>query len=279
MNMKMVFIIVCTAAALLAFSVSTAHANPRALPFTYTTDTLAPGQAEVEQTVDLVPLRAVDSEVGPTNYLAMSFQTELEIGLCDRLELALYFTFAPTYQTLTGTADLPNATGIKQRIRYIFADPGEWPVDVGVYGELGENDHELEFEGKLLLQHRFNKLRVAANLWAEYEVGFAKDPDSNTYQRNVLLNPTLGATYELTPLLSLGVDSWLRGEYPTNPSPPTRVFGLGPEYYIGPAVMMSFNKVWWTVAAYVRVTDTGHELVPDEVYGKVWFRTMIGYNL
>jgi hypothetical protein len=266
---------------LLALVVMTgiAHANPRALPFTYTTDTLAPGQAEIEQTVDLVPLRAVDQATGPTSYLSSSFQTELEIGLAERLELALYFTFAPTYQTLTGTAIMPESTGIKQRIRYIFADLGEWPVDVGVYGELSENDHEFEFEGKLLLQRRFGKLRVDANLWAEYELYFAKDMTTGDHQRDVVLNPTLGATYEVTPRFHVGIDSWLRGEYPTNPSPATRVFGLGPEYYIGPAVMMSFEKVWWTVAAYGRVTDTDHELTPGEVYGKVWFRTMIGYNL
>lgn len=57
------------------------------------------------------------------------------------------------------------------------------------------------------------------------------------------------------------------------------MFGLGPDYYIGPAVMMSFKKVWWTIAAYGRVTNTSHELTPGEVYGKVWFRTMIGYDL
>lgn len=114
-----------------------AYANPRALPFTYTTDTLAPGAAEIEQTVDAVPLRATSINTGAeTSYLATSFQTELEIGLCRNLELALYFTFAPAQQSLTNTARLPESNGIKQRLRYILADPGEWPIDVGFYGEL-----------------------------------------------------------------------------------------------------------------------------------------------
>jgi hypothetical protein len=253
-----------------------AHANPRALPFTYTTDTLPAGQAELEQTVDLVPLRADNAGSGERQwYLGSSFQTELEIGLCDRLELALYFTMAPTIAELTNTAELPDTNGIKQRLRYIFAPQGEWPVDVGVYGELTENDHEIEFEAKLLLQRRFDKLRVAANLWAEYELEFDDDP----IQRDVVLHPTLGATYEISPKLHLGVDSWMRGEYPTNPSPAVRTFGLGPEYYVGPSVMMSFGKVWWTVAAYARVSDVHHELQEGEVYGPVWFRTMVGYDL
>jgi hypothetical protein len=255
---------------------SVARANPRALPFTYTTDTLAPGQAELEQTVDLVPLRADNSATGARQwYLGSAFQTELEIGLCDRLELALYFTLAPAIANLTNTATLPDTNGIKQRIRYIFAPQGEWPVDVGVYGELSENDHEFEFEGKLLLQRRFAKLRVAANLWAEYELEF----DSDHIEHDIVLHPTLGATYELTPKLHLGVDSWMRGEYPQNPAPAQRTFGLGPEYYVGPSVMMTFKKVWWTVAAYVRVSDVKHELQEGEPYGPVWFRTMVGYDL
>ena len=262
--------------ALALFATSTAYANPRALPFTYTTDTLPAGQAELEQTVDLVPLRADNAASGArTWYLASAFQTELEIGLCDRLELALYFTMAPAIANLTNTAQLPDANGIKQRIRYIFAPQGEWPVDVGVYGELAENDHEFEFEGKLLLQRRFDKLRVAANLWAEYELEF----DSDHIERDVVLHPTLGATYEINPRFHLGVDSWMRGEYPQTSSPTVRTFGLGPEYYVGPSVMMGFKKVWWTVAAYVRVSDVKHELQEGEAYGPVWFRTMVGYDL
>lgn len=257
-----------------------AAANPRALPFTYTTDTLAPGEAELEQTVDLVPLRATDINTGTHNvfYLDQAFQTELEIGLARNLELALYFTYQPMFTQYANQALMPNTTGIKQRIRYILADPGEWPIDVGFYGELSESEHEFEIEAKVLLQKRFGKLRVAANLWAEYELYYAKDSNGD-HQRDVVLNPTLGATYEIDPHVHLGLDSWLRGEYPTNPSPPSRTFGLGPEYYVGPAVMVAFKKVWWTTAAYFRVTDTSHTLQEGEVYGPVWFRTMIGYDL
>ncbi|HEV7557338.1 MAG TPA: hypothetical protein VGO00_17845 [Kofleriaceae bacterium] len=258
---------------LVAALAGTASANPRALPFTYTTDTLPQGGVEIEQFVDLIPLQAAFTE-GQHDYLASQFQTEIEIGIADRLELGLYMTYVPTIASdqAQGTAIMPEGNGIKQRLRYIFAEPGAWPVDVGVYGELTENEREIELEGKILLQKRFDKLRVAANIWAEYELYFS-------HQRDIVLNPTLGATYEVTPSFHLGIDSFLRGEYPRNPPPAMRTFGLGPEYYIGPAVMTSFGKLWWSVGAYVRVTDTGHDLAPGEVYGPVWFRSMIGYNI
>jgi hypothetical protein len=252
-----------------------ASANPRALPFTYTTDTLAKGAVEIEQYVDLALLRAVNSTTtGVEWYLPSAFQTEIEIGLAERLELGLYMTFVPDPgEQFASKAVFPGTgNGLKQRLRYIFADPGEMPIDLGVYGELVENEREIEIEAKLLLQRRFDRLRIAANVSGELEFYF-------TGQRELVLNPSLGATYEITPRLHVGIDSWLRGEYPRNPPPSTRTFGLGPQAYVGPAVMTNFGKLWWAVAAYVRVTEPSHHLQIGEPYGPIYVRSMIGYDL
>nr|HEX4315104.1 hypothetical protein [Kofleriaceae bacterium] len=250
-----------------------AHANPRPLPMTYTTDTLPEGGVEVEQFADLVPLRSSNLNGNEQRYLASQFQTEIEIGIQDRLELGLYFTMTPDLASTINpqlAAKMPEGNGLKQRLRYIFADPGEWPIDVGVYGEVTENETEIELEGKILLQRRFDRLRIAANLVSEYEFYFDNS-------REVVLNPSAGATYEVTPSFHVGVDSWMRGEYPST-SPP-RTFGLGPAYYVGPAVMYNFGRIWWSVGAYVRVSDIDHEVHDGEVYGPLWFRSMIGYDL
>src|SRR5450432_2016293 len=93
----------------LVAAASPALANPRALPFTYTTDTLAPGQAELEQFVDLIPLKAINPQTSKAQtYLASQFQTELEIGIAERLELGLYFTYVPSIspEVLSTIADL-----------------------------------------------------------------------------------------------------------------------------------------------------------------------------
>jgi hypothetical protein len=257
------------------FVASVAHANPRPLPFTYTSDTLPAGGVELEQYVDLTPLRAISpTTTMPETYLASAFQTEIEIGLRDRLELGLYLTYVPDFgAALANQAQFAGAgTGLKQRLRYMLADPGAWPIDVGVYGELVENEREIELEAKLLLQMRFDRLRVAANLSAEYELYFSD-------QRELVVNPSLGATYELTPRVHLGVETWLRGEYPTNPAPGMRTFGLGPHVYAGPALLASFGKLWWTVGVYARVTEMSHDLTPGEPYGSVWARSLIGYEL
>lgn len=266
---------VMIALAAVAAASSSSHANPRALPFTYTTDTLPVGGVELEQYVDIQPLRAISSSSASREwYLPTSFTTELEIGIAERLELGLYMTFVPDPGEQYASKSLfpGGGTGLKQRLRYVFADPGAWPVDVGVYGELVENEREIELEAKILLQKRFDRLRIAANLSSEYELYFNE-------QREWVLNPSLGATYEITPNFHLGIDSWLRGEYPTNPKPASRTFGLGPQAYVGPAVMFNFGKVWWAVGGYKRVTDFSHDLQPGEPYGPVYFRSMIGYDL
>jgi hypothetical protein len=263
------------ALALVAAAAATARANPRPLPFTYTTDTLGPGQVEIEQYVDLTALRAINpSSTARQWYLPGAFQTEIEIGLADRLELGLYLTFVPDPgEQFGGKAVFPGAgSGLKQRLRYVLADPGAWPLDVGLYGELVENEREIELEAKLLLQRRFDRLRIAANLSAEYELYFSE-------QRELVLNPSLGATYEITPSVHLGLDSWLRGEYPRNPRPATRTFGLGPAAYLGPAAMFNFGKLWWALGVYARVTDRSHDLQPGEPYGPIYLRSLIGYDL
>lgn len=264
-------ILVCGAA-------GTALANPRALPFTYTTDTLPDGQVEIEEYVDLVPQRAFTT-AHPGGHgewvLPSAFYTELEIGIADRLELGLYFTAVPglnkdLYQQ---SAQFPGeGTGLKQRLRYIFADPNEWPVDVGVYGEITENERELEFEAKVLLQRRFGDLRIAANLSSEFEVYFSG-------QHEYVLNPSLGATYEVSPKLHVGLDSFVRGEYQLNMKVEPRPYSLGPELYAGPAIMMNFGKLWWAVGAYKRVTDWSYSVVPGDSLGPLWFRSMIGYDI
>ncbi len=254
-----------------------AAANPRSLPFTYTTDTLDEGRVEIEQHVDVVAERALTQAHSTGTgewFLPSAFATEIEIGLAERLELGLDLTFVPSPgQSYLGAGEVPGAgNGMKQRIRYIFADLGEWPVDVGVYGELTETERELAFEGKILLQRRLGDFRIAANLSTAYVRYWS-------HAREVVLDPSLGVTYEATAKLHVGIDSWLRGAYPIDPEPVTRTFGLGPAAYVGPAVMINFGKLWWAVGAYVRVTDTSHTLQPDEPYGPIYVRSMVGYNL
>src|SRR5450432_2836005 len=141
-----------TALALSTLAAQPVHANPRPLPYTYIYETLPAGDAEVELYTDLTPLRVIDANAAPAWLLASQFQVEIEYGLTPRLELGLYLTYAPSDPSLMFVPAMPEATGVKQRLRYRFAEAGSWPIDLAVYGEVTENQREIELEGKVILQ-------------------------------------------------------------------------------------------------------------------------------
>ena len=51
-----------------------ARATPRPLPFTYTADTLGAGETEIENYVDLTPVKALDPNGVPATYWHRSFK-------------------------------------------------------------------------------------------------------------------------------------------------------------------------------------------------------------
>jgi hypothetical protein len=275
--MKRLLIATGPLAALLA--AATASATPQPLPFTYVYETLPKGSLELEQYADYTPIKVQDQNGNALIYGASQFQTEFEYGITDRLELGLYVTIAPTTDAAQNVPPLTEGTGIKERLRLRLAEEGQWPVDVGLYGELVENERELELEAKIILQRRIGDLRIVANLWGEREY-----ENFSVHQGDWVINPTLGMTYQVTPVFQPGVEGWMRAEYPdSNPQP--RTFNLGPQAYVGPTMMFDFGNLWWTTGAYLRVTDVGHPLFDGgssrgvaDAFGNVWIRMIIGLS-
>lgn len=251
-----------------------ASANPRPLPFSYQHEQIAKGAAELEQYVDLTPARARDaSSADPLWYGLTQFATEFEYGLTDRLELGLYVTYAPAASS--GFADIPSppdGNGMKQRLRFKLAETGEWPIDVSLYGETVENEREFELEAKVILQRRFGMARLIANASAEQEFYYDGKHD-------LVLNPSAGLTFELSPTIQPGIEWWMRAEYPLEDPPDPRPFGLGPHHYLGPAVLLQFGALWWTTGVYFRLSDTSHTMVTGDSFGGIWARSVIGIEL
>lgn len=246
------------------------RANPRPLPFTYIYETLAKGDAEIEQYVDMTPVRVYSVSGNRTWYTASQFQTEFEYGITNRLELGLYVTFVPANSSYTLTPTMIEGNGIKQRLRYRFSDVGQWPIDVALYGELTENEREVEVEGKVILQRHLGPLRLAANAWAEREYYY----DGS---KEWVLNPTAGAVVEATATVQPGVEYWMRAEYPDGGG--TRSFNQGPVHYGGPTMLLEFGKLWWSTGAYFRLSDIHRSAAIGDSYGKYWIRSVVGIGL
>jgi hypothetical protein len=249
-----------------------AIANPRPLPFTYPYETLPEGEAELEQYIDVTPVKALSSSGAQVWLDIFRMQTEFEYGITDRLELGLYFQFVP--RANDGFSSVPSfseGNGIKQRLRLRLAEANEWPVDVSIYGEVVELDNEIELEAKVNLQKRLGPARIMLNLTGERE--FYLDG-----RKDWVLAPSGGITYEITPGIHPGIEYWMHAEYPDGQTGP-RPFGDGPHHYLGPAFMFNFGKLWCSTAVYFRASDTARTVQIGDNFGHVWVRTVIGLSL
>jgi hypothetical protein len=265
-------------AAFLAFAIllsgGVAWANPKALPFTYGAQTNPKGQGEVETYIDLIPLKARDTETGETvKYLAPQFQMEFEWGLSDRVELGLYLTFAPRLgDTFSSYPNTTVGNGTKQRIRWRLAEEGDWPIDVALYGEVSENEREIELEGKVILQKRFGNLLLLSNLWVEHEFYFKG-------KREWVFNPTLGFQYQATPNIFPGVEAWMRAELEPGAEEAEADFDAGPHVYVGPTLMVNLGTFFLTTGYYLRTTQFGRPLALGDAMGASWYRLIVGFNM
>ncbi len=263
--------------ALLVATPTTALANPRNLPFTYNATTSARGHLEVEQFVDIIPVRLErelpDGSAESTLVPRYELQTELEYGLTDRLEYGLYFAFRQG-----ATVDTPflRFQGIKQRLRWRFSCP-EWPVQMAAYGEVATYHDEIEVEEKLILDYRAGRLRAAANLWIEQEWYFVDDVTKYVY------NPSAGVTYEISPAFTVGGEYWVRGRFDSASDDGTAGAGSespsGAHHYAGPTFMAQRGEYWIAAGVYARLDALGRATAVDDQFGKVWVRVIAGIGL
>ncbi|HEU0033099.1 MAG TPA: hypothetical protein VFQ53_20845 [Kofleriaceae bacterium] len=267
------FVIAC-----LVLAASSAHANPRPLPFSYPYETLLADKLEIEQYVDLVPVRVArenpDGTLEGVWALRSELQTEIEYGLTDKIEVGWYFAFE---QGASDGTPFLKFSGVKQRARMRFAEAGEWPVDVGVYLELAESYDELEVEEKLLVSRRFGDFNATVNLWIEQEYYW------QTGDTKYIYNPTAGVSYEVSPKLIVGVEYWGRGRF-DDATDATDMTGEteappGARHYLGPTVLAQSGHVFLSFGAYARLDKLGSGIAPGDAFGKLWFRTVLGIEL
>jgi hypothetical protein len=263
------------AASSLLFSTRDAQANPRPLPFTYPYQTLPEDSLEVEQYVDYTPARIEETQddgskkrMWDGNY---RLQTELEYGITDHLELGTYLVFKQE----ASVEPLMKFDGVKERLRYRFAEEGQLPIDIAVYFELAQFHDEFEIEEKLILAKRFGNLRLMANLWVEQELERGKDEFEFIY------NPTVGGTYQVIEKLWLGVEYWARGRFEHEAEADDLVgkFNEQTHHFLGPAVSLQFGRFWWSVGAYYRLDHTKRAAMVGDEMGKVWVRSVLGVDL
>lgn len=254
---------------------TTAHANPKPLPFSYMHAIQPEGAFELETYTDMSPVRVAretDNGTEAVTGVRAELQVEMEVGLAERLELGWYFVFR---QGASGRGAALEFKGLKQRLRWQLAPEGEWPIDVALYGEIGELDDEIEIEQKLILSKRLGAVRLAVNLWFEQEYYFQDDLWKLVY------HPTAGVAYELSPTATLGLEYWVRGRFDDNVEPlaTATVDTTDPVHYLGPTLLLVTGGPWFSLGAYVRLDGLPDAAVVGDPFGKLWFRAIVGFDL
>lgn len=252
---------------------SRASATPHPLPFSYPYATLPSGAIEVEQYVDLVPVRVARELPGSTESvpaIRSALVTELEFGITDHLELGWYFAFE---QSAAAAGPALRFNGVKQRLRYRFAEEGQWPVDLGVYLEVAELYAEIEIEEKILVSRRFGPVTAVTNLWIEQEYFFQRAAWKHVY------HPTVGVSFEASPRVSPGVEYWVRGSFGKEAPVVAGALEEKPHHYLGPTLLLQMGEAALTMGAYARLDDFGKAQEPGDPWGKLWMRALIGVGL
>lgn len=166
------------------------EANERRFAFTYEAVTAPKGSFEFEQQVFWERGSGFDS---------FKFRQELEYGVTDRLQLALYFFDFEHVQENGSSSTQWAGTGLEAI--YQMTDPNKDALGSALYGEAIMNDSELELEAKLLLQKNVGPFSFAWN-------GILEAKWENGYRDAVgVLEQTLGVSYQVHPSFSVGLEA------------------------------------------------------------------------
>jgi hypothetical protein len=182
----------------------------------------------------------------------LTHRLELEYGLTDHWDLALYHVFAQEHGAF-------RFDSWRAETRYRLAEKGEWPVDLLLYFELERPAafaEPWEMEEKIILGKDIGPIGLVANLVAEQK--FLHAGEGHSWEVD------LGARYEFTPQLRLAGEVWTRQESAGGVSRTS--------YFAGPSLSVATSKIWLQLGV-------GFGLALGDTYSSALVRSVLGFNL
>jgi hypothetical protein len=171
----------------LNFCATLCFAGVRHFTFLYEAPTSPPGSVELENTV---------TWAHGSGWNEVSIREEVEIGITDRFQLGVY-PLDWSHQSNNGFEYKGGAV----ELIYNLSNPVIDPVGISVYEEVSVARQHLESESKLIAQKDFGRwiFDYNATLEAEWEERHLEE-ETGEFQQ------ALGASYELSPRLSVGLE-------------------------------------------------------------------------
>jgi hypothetical protein len=230
-----------------------AFAGARHFTFLYEAPTSAPGSIESENwiTWQRVPNPEQSDEIG--------FRHEIEIGVTDQLQASIYFVDW-LYERDHNQSHF-NYSDSAIELIYNLTNPIIDPVGFSLYGEINGGRQHFELESKLIAQKNFGPLILDYNLTLE-----AEWEKQGLQERQGELQQAIGASYELSPRISVGLEFLHEFVFPA-----WRDEEKIRNVFVGPNVAFRHQNWFVTVTALAQATNT-----PDEADFKV--RTIFGFG-
>ncbi|MCC6750415.1 MAG: hypothetical protein IT371_22315 [Deltaproteobacteria bacterium] len=259
------------ALALLTLSPALATASERRFTYTYESVVLNKGELEFEPWTTIRAGR-------DGYYLRFDERLEFEVGLTDRLQTALYLNFSAVMQddVLDARKRSFNFGGVSSEWKYKLLDPVAHPLGLALYFETTLAPHELELEGKLILDKRLGRFLVAFNTIVEYEWNFESKKET---EKELVLEFTLGLGFYITHALFAGLEVRNHNEF---------VAGHGFEHsslFAGPTVSYA-GKRWWVATtvlpqlpALKKDATHGSGLLDLQGHERIEARLIFGWHL
>ena len=222
---------------------SIALGSSRTTPWLYDTRTMTAGEVEYEQWVTWKTNKKSDS-----NYNEFRFRHEIEWGVTDELQMAIYFADWRYKETSEETKAFFHDVALEA----IYQLQAPTPDDLGValYGEIKYGDDFVELEGKLLLEKEFDQVNLLYNLTLEAEW----EGDSLDEDKGVIEN-AFAITYQPDPTITYGVQALWEIEFPGWSEQGDDVV------YVGPSLAWQSSGWWLSVSPLFQVTNVDSE--PD----------------
>jgi len=235
-----VFNLVLIITAAVVFCQISAFAGARHFTFLYEAPTSPPGSFEIE---NYATTRFSDG------FTDANFRNEIEIGVTGHFQASIYF--ANWNYTQRGTDRGPHYASSSLELIYNLTNPVADPIGISLYQEISGGRRLLESETKLIAQKNFGPLILAYNLTLE-----AEWEDEGLREHNGEIQQALGASYEVSPRISVGAEmlheiilpQWHSSEAENN-------------FFLGPNVSYRGNGWFATFTALAQTTRTEGE--PD----------------
>ena len=245
------------ASVLVAVLAGPARADRKSFTSTYEYGTTPEGQTEIE----LWHTELRDSWRSDTPQ-RFEERLEVEYGLTDRWDISMYTLFQEVAAKDPTVAQALGFDAVHVETRYRISDRGVLPVDTELYLEVAKDfgASVYEIESKVILARDFDRVTAALNLIDEASVGNDVPGGANE------LGFAFGLTYEVTPKLRLGGETWgMHGDYGTN-------WSAGPALAFAPS-----SKFWLAMTAGFGI-DTA-EADTEQDLGAFSGRVIMGFDL